>query len=79
MIWASMLIRLKVHAGAGKAELREKAADAYEVWVREPAENGRANRAALKALARALSLDAARLRLVKGATMPSKIVRVLGR
>lgn len=72
------LIRLKVHPGAREERLERKAASAYEAWVRPPAERGRANAAALALLARGLGVEAKRLRLVKGATSPSKIVEILG-
>ena len=46
--------------------------------MRPPAENGRANAAALSALARGLGVAPKRLHIVKGATSPGKIVKVLG-
>jgi len=73
-----MLIKLKVHAGSRAASLEQKAADSYEVWVKSPAEQGLANRAALAALASALHRPPRSLRIVKGATSPHKIVKVLG-
>jgi hypothetical protein len=73
-----MLIKLKVHAGSKTRLLTKKSADSYEAWVRAPAENGRANQEVLGALAGALGIEAKRLHIVKGATSPSKIVKVLG-
>lgn len=72
------LMRLKVHAGARENRLEKRAASAYEVWVKAPAERRLANAAALGLLARELGVPAKRLRLVKGATSPSKIVQCLG-
>ena len=72
------LIRLKVHPGARADRLESRAASAYEAWVRAPAERGLANAAALALLSRALGCPAKSLRLVKGATSPSKIVERLG-
>ena len=46
------------------------------VRVRAPAQAGRANRDALAMVAKALGLVPGRLRLVKGAHSPSKIVEV---
>ncbi|MBI3548309.1 MAG: DUF167 domain-containing protein [Elusimicrobia bacterium] len=71
-----MLIKLKVHPDSRKTALERKADDAFEVWVKAPAENGRANAAALAQLAAALGTDARKLHIVKGATSPSKIVKV---
>lgn len=73
-----MLIRLKVHPGAREDRLERRSDDAYEIWVRAPAEQRRANAAALALLARELGCPAQSLRLVKGATSPSKIVERLG-
>lgn len=71
-----MLIKLKVHPDAKRSALTRRAEDSYEVWVKAPARGGLANRAALAALAEALGLPAGRLRLVKGAASPAKIVQV---
>lgn len=73
-----MLIKLKVHADSRRAALSKKEDGAYEIWVTAPAEKGLANSAALQALAKALNQDAKRLHIVKGATSPNKIVKVLG-
>lgn len=72
-----MLIKLKVHADSRHAAVSKKADDAYEVWVTVPAERGLANAAALQMLARALNQNVGRLHIVKGATSPNKIVKVL--
>ena len=71
-----MLIRLRVHPDARKDELLRKAPDLYEAWVRAPAERGRANAACLALLGAALGVPARRIRLVKGARAPAKIVEV---
>jgi uncharacterized protein (TIGR00251 family) len=73
-----MLIKLKVHPESNAASLKKKSDDAFEIWTRAPAEDGRANREALGALAHELGLDARRLHIVKGATSPNKIVKILG-
>jgi uncharacterized protein YggU (UPF0235/DUF167 family) len=73
-----MLLRLKVHAASRQASLKRKSPDSFEIWVKAPAERGLANRAALAALAAELGVPAARLHIVKGATSPAKIVKVLG-
>ncbi|OGR52563.1 MAG: hypothetical protein A3I11_05105 [Elusimicrobia bacterium RIFCSPLOWO2_02_FULL_39_32] len=73
-----MLIKLKVHPDSKKSSLVKKTEDAYEVWVRAPRERGLANKAALEFLAKALNQNPGRLHIVKGATSPNKIVKVLG-
>ncbi|MDX6769433.1 MAG: DUF167 family protein [Elusimicrobiota bacterium] len=72
------LIRLKVHPGSRAERLERRGPDAYELWVKAPAERGLANAAALALLARELGCPPKSLFLVKGATSPSKIVRRLG-
>lgn len=69
-----MLLKLKVRASSKEDSIVKKAQDAYEVFVRAPAERGLANKAALALLAKALNCPAGRLRIVKGAHSPSKIV-----
>lgn len=51
----------------------QKAPDAFEIWVKAPAERGEANRAVAALVARELGLEAKKLRLIKGATSPAKI------
>lgn len=76
MVPEQRYLRLKVHAAAKTDKIVEKGNDRFEVWVRKPAENGRANRAVLQALAAHLSIPMGRLWLVKGAHQPAKIVGV---
>jgi uncharacterized protein len=73
-----MYIKLRVHPGAKKNELNRKAPDLFEVWVKAPASDGRANRACLSLVAAALGLPAGRLRLIKGGRSPSKIIEIPG-
>ena len=71
-----MLIKLRVHPGSKTDSVRKKSEDHFEVWVKAPAENGRANAAALVLMGKALSVPAGTLRLVKGGRSPSKIIEV---
>lgn len=66
-------VKVKVHAGAKKNRLEQKAADSFEVWVKAPAQQGRANEAVKALLAEELKIDGKQLSLIKGATSPSKI------
>ena len=72
------LLRVKVHPDSREDRLEEKSPAAWEAWVRAEAEQGRANAAVLKLLARKLGVETKRLRIVKGARSPSKIVSILG-
>ncbi len=71
-----LLVRVKVHAGAKENRLEDRGPAAFEVWVRAEAERGLANAAVLALLGRRLGVLPKRLRIVKGAASPSKIVAV---
>lgn len=66
-------IKVKVHAGEKKNKLIQKAPDTFELWVKAPAEQGRANEAVRTLLAEHLNLPEKKLSLIKGATSPAKI------
>jgi hypothetical protein len=66
-------LKVKVHAGEKKNQLVEKSPDTYEIWVKAPAEQGRANEAVRAVLAAHLGVAENRLSLIKGATSPAKI------
>ncbi|WP_428052705.1 DUF167 domain-containing protein [Candidatus Avelusimicrobium stercoris] len=66
-------IKVKVHAGEKKNKLVQKAPDTFELWVKAPAEQGRANEAVRTLLAEYLNLPENKLSLIKGATSPAKI------
>ena len=66
-------IKVKVHAGEKKNKLAQKAPDTFELWVKAPAEQGRANEAVRTLLAEYLNLPENKLSLIKGATSPAKI------
>lgn len=66
-------IKVKVHAGKKKNKLVQKSPDAFELWVKAPAEQGRANEAVRALLAQHLNLPENKLSLIKGATSPAKI------
>ncbi|MBI3299427.1 MAG: DUF167 domain-containing protein [Elusimicrobia bacterium] len=71
-----MLIKLRVHPEAKKDAVTRRAADHYDVWTRSPAERGLANAAVLALMGKELGLPAGRIRMVKGARSPSKIIEV---
>ncbi len=66
-------LKVKVHAGEKKNRLEQKGHDTFEVWVKAPAQEGRANEAVRVLLAQKLGVLPAQLALVKGATSPAKI------
>lgn len=66
-------LKVKVHAGEKKNRLEQKGPDSYEIWVKAPAEQGRANEAVRALLAQHLNVAENKLSLIKGATSPAKI------
>ena len=66
-------LKVKVHAGEKKNALVQKSPDTFEIWVKAPAQEGRANEAVRALLAAHLGVAENKLSLVKGATSPSKI------
>lgn len=66
-------IKVKVHAGQKQNRLVQKAPDTFEIWVKAPAKEGRANEAVKAVLAAHLSVAENKLSLIKGATSPAKL------
>lgn len=66
-------LKVKVHAGEKKNKLLQKASDTFEIWVKAPAQQGRANEAVRTVLAEHLGVPENKLSLVKGATSSAKI------
>lgn len=66
-------IKVKVHAGEKKNLVEQKAADSFEIWVKAPAQQGRANEAVKTLLAQTLGIEINKLSLIKGATSAAKI------
>lgn len=66
-------IKVKVHAGEKKNRVEQKAPDSFEIWVKAPAQEGRANEAVKVLLAQHLAVEPKELSLIKGATAPAKI------
>jgi len=72
-----LFIKLRVHPDERRDKIVKKAADAYEVWTKAPPERGLANASAIRLLSLQLGVDAKRILLIKGATSPAKIVKVI--
>lgn len=70
----STRVTIRVRPGAGRTEVGGEHDGALLVRVREKAADGKATAAALRALADALGLRVADVRLVSGATSRTKIV-----
>ena len=62
-----------MHADEKKNKIVQKSADSFEIWVKAPAEQGRANEAVRTILAEHIGVPENKLSLIKGATSPAKI------
>ena len=68
-------IIVKVKPGA-KREKVEQVGEIYEVWVKEPARENRANEAALSVLARHFRLPRNRLHILRGHCSRMKSIEI---
>lgn len=66
-------LKVKVHADEKKNKIVQKSSDSFEIWVKAPAEQGRANEAVRAVLAEYIGVPENKLSLIKGATSPAKI------
>ena len=71
-----MYIKVKVHADEKRENLIKKSENSYEIWVKAPAKEGRANEQVRKLLAQYLKIESKKLFLIKGAQCPSKIFEI---
>lgn len=71
-----VLIRLKLKPGASTNRLIDVQEDRLRVSVKEPATEGKANKALISFLAKQLSLSKSSVTLVKGESSRLKVVRV---
>lgn len=72
-----MFYKLKVHPASKREKIVRKGPDAFELWVKAPAERGLANAAAIALLAAEIQAEPKRILLIKGAQSPAKIVKVI--
>lgn len=70
-----MRIQVKAHPRSKKEEVLKKGDTLYEVWVKEAPEDGKANEAILRALARHLGVPRLELSLMAGASSKNKWVQ----
>lgn len=73
------MFHVKVHAGDKHNLVVSVKPNAFAVWVRAKPEQGRANEAALALLAKHLGVHPKRLRIMRGANTPNKIIALLGK
>ncbi len=72
-----MYLKVKTHPGSKKPTIIKKDEDSFEVYVKEKAERGLANRAVVAALAVYFKVPAGKVRLIKGAKSRNKIFEII--
>lgn len=73
---SSILIRAKVRVGARKESFETKSETVFEIAVKEPAEENRANARVVELIARHFRVSSHRVRIVKGQRSPGKTLCV---
>lgn len=73
-----MRISVKVHPRSRQEKVEQTGDGEFEAWVREPPEEGRANRALVELLAEHFGAPKAEVRIVRGAGSRRKQVEIGG-
>ena len=71
-----MRIFVKVKPGAKETRVEAKDTTHFNVAVVEPAQDGKANRAIVKALAQHLDIAPSRITIITGVTVRQKLVEI---
>lgn len=72
-----MKIFVKVKPEAKQEKVEEIDDTNFKVWVKEPPEKGRANRAVLKVLADYLNTSQSNVRIISGNTSRNKVIEII--
>lgn len=71
-----MYFKTKIYINSKKPKIIKKSEDSFEIYIKEKAERGLANRAVTAALAVHFKVSVGKVRLVKGARSRNKIFEV---
>lgn len=71
-----MYIKARIRAGAKKESFVATSSDRFEISVKEPAEENRANKRVIELVARHFQIPTAKVRIKSGHHSPSKILIV---
>lgn len=69
-------IKVKVYPDQTKEEIVKNADDSYDLYIREPAKKGMANRRVLSILNEQITPKPKKIKIVSGHISPSKIIEV---
>lgn len=70
-----MIINVKVHPGSKEERIEKVSANEYNLWVKERAEDGKANRRVTNLLAKELGVNFRKIR-IKNPTSRDKIIEI---
>ncbi|MGM0629254.1 MAG: DUF167 domain-containing protein [Patescibacteria group bacterium] len=70
------LFHIKVHPGSKREELKELGEGKYELWIKDPARRGSANRRVKEIVATLADVSIGDVRLLKGGKSPTKTFTV---
>lgn len=68
---------IKAKPGAKEAKIKKIGKTNFEIWVKEPAKDGKANRAVVEALAEYLEIPKFRFEIISGKTSKQKIIEII--
>ena len=69
-----MKITVKVKTKAKEQRVEKVAENVFAVWVKEPAQKGKANSAVIKAVAKHFKIPQSRVRITSGLSSRQKII-----
>ncbi len=71
-----MLVKVKVYPETKKEKLVKKSDDSYDVYVKDKAERGMANRRVAEIIANHFGVVAGKIKLIKGGNRRNKIYEI---
>jgi len=69
-------ISVKAHPKAKRPKVLKVSESAYEVWVNEAPDKGRANEAIVEAMSEELKIPKSRLAIASGSTSKNKVLEI---
>ena len=74
-----MIIQVKAKPASQEEKIIKISDNEFEVWVKEPPIQGRANRAIIKALAGYFKVPSSSVRIISGYTSRLKVISIEGK
>jgi len=71
-----MLIKVKAFANSKKEKIIKKKEDSFDVYIKEKAEGGMANKRIIEVLSKYFNVNSGKIRMIKGAKERSKIFNI---